>query len=82
MSKEVIGFRRYDFEDRDGKAVKGYNLYLKWTDDTTKGVACEAISLTDKKLEGYTPKLGDKLRVGYNQYKKAEFVVPAPAVPF
>ena len=81
MSKEVIGFRRYDFEDKEGNAVKGYNIYLKWLDKTTQGVACEAISLTDRKLEGYSPKLGDRLRVGYNAYKKAEFVVLSAAEP-
>ncbi len=74
--KEVVGYRPYSFEDRKtGELIEGCNIFLQWKDDDTLGVCCEAISLSRKKLDGYEPQLGDVVKVGYNRYNKADFVI-------
>ena len=74
--KEIIGIRAYSFADqKTGELIEGYTLYLSWIDSNVEGVACEAVSITKDRLEGYTPALGDKVKVGYNRWGKADFVV-------
>lgn len=74
--KEIVGLRRYAFSDqRTGEAIEGCVLHLQWQDDETEGVCCESVSISRKKLDGYEPKLGDLVKIGYNQYKKADFIV-------
>lgn len=77
MGKKIVGVRRYDFEDKvTGKPVRGYGVYLNWEEEGTEGLCCEAISLSDEKLAGYTPSIGNVVRVAYNKYRKADFLVP------
>lgn len=76
MTKEVVGMRSYEFQGKDGDKVQGMNLYLQWTEDKIAGVACEAVSVSMEKLDGYDPSLGDEVRVGYNRYGKVDFILP------
>lgn len=80
MTKEIVGLKRYSFTDqKTGQVVAGYSIYLQWEDKQVSGVACEQISISDKKLDGYVPALGDIVRVGYNRYNRADFVIQVPA---
>lgn len=77
MPKEIVGIRPYNFKDREtGDLVEGYSIYLQWVEDGVAGVRCEAVSISMKKLDGYDPALGDEVRVGYNKYGKADFIIP------
>ena len=76
MAKEIVGKRSYSFEGKDGNEVVGCNLYLQWEDDEVEGFATESVSVSDKKLDGYVPEVGDHVRVGYNKYGKCDFVIP------
>lgn len=81
MAKQIVGLREYSFEDKKtGDKVEGFNLYLQWYEDEVDGVCCEAISISKKKLEGYVPALGDDVKVAYNQYKKADWILKLAAV--
>lgn len=83
MGKQIVGVRRYDFEDKTtGKPVRGYWIYLNWKEDRTEGLCCEAISLSDAKMAGYMPSVGAEVRVAYNKYRKADFLVPCVNEPF
>lgn len=74
--KEIVGIRPYSFADqRTGELVEGCSVFLQWKDDEVDGVCCEAVSLSRKKLDGYEPHLGDLVKVGYNRYNKADFMV-------
>ena len=77
MLKEIVGIRPYNFKDREtGDLVEGYSIYLQWVADGVAGVQCEAVSISMSKLDGYDPALGDVVRVGYNKYGKADFIIP------
>lgn len=74
--KEIVGIRPYSFADqKTGELVEGCNLFLQWKDDNTEGVCCEAVSLSRRKLDGYVPRLGDLVKVGFNRYNKADFII-------
>ena len=72
----VVGFRRYDFKDERGTQRKGYNIYLTGSQDGVEGIVTEKVSLTDDKLAGYVPQLDDVIRIGFDRYQRASFVVP------
>lgn len=75
--KEIVGMRPYSFADKEtGELIEGYTLFLQWTEDKVNGICCEQCSVKKDRLDGYVPALGDVIRVGYNQYKKVDFVVP------
>lgn len=71
----IIGFRRYDFKDESGNQRKGYNIYLSGSLDGVTGEVTEKVSLTDDKLAGYVPKLDDVVRIGFDRYQRASFLV-------
>ena len=71
----VVGFRRYDFKDERGNQRRGYNIYLTGSQDGVEGIVTEKVSLTDDKLDGYVPQLDDVVRVGFDRYQRASFVV-------
>lgn len=76
MLKNVVGIRPYKFTDQKTKEeVEGCNVFLQWKEEEVQGTACESLSVSKKKLEGYEPKVGDKVRVGYNKYGKCDFIV-------
>lgn len=76
MLKEIVGLRPYEFTDqKTGEVVSGYGVFLQWQEENVNGMACEAVSLKTEKLEGYVPKIGDLVRVGYNKYQKCDFII-------
>ena len=64
----IIGYRHYDFVDKDGIRVSGYNLFCTFSSDRVEGEACDRLSVTDRALNGYFPQLGDRINVYYNKY--------------
>lgn len=83
MAKEIVGLRKYSFTDKETqKDVTGFTLHLQWYEEGTEGVCCESASISVSKLQGYVPSLGQEVLVGYNKYKKPDFIVPVvqPAV--
>lgn len=74
--KEIIGVRVNVYTSKKtGELVKGYNLYLSWIDSNVEGMACEAIFIREERLDGYVPTLGDKVKVGYDRWQNADFLV-------
>lgn len=77
---KVIGYRYSSFQGSDGSTVKGVNLFLTAPMDTsnagTAGELCRKIFLTERRLSecGYTPRLGDEVKVEYNMYGKCSGV--------
>lgn len=69
----ILGFKRNDFQGSNGDNVTGYNVYLATYDLTGKdadGMACERVYLTDRKLDGYKPHVGDTVEIMYNRQGK------------
>lgn len=68
---ELVGYRRSAFTATDtGERIVGYNLYLTGEEEKVEGKVTERVFLSDKKLNGYIPQLGDKLELVYNRYGK------------
>lgn len=68
---ELVGYRRSAFTAQDtGEHITGYNLYLVGEQENVEGKVTERAFLSDKKLGGYVPRVGDQLELVYNRYGK------------
>ncbi len=69
---KVIGFRKSSFRGDDGHDVSGINIYLTYPLDKGEGQGTDRVYLTDARLAecGYTPKVGDEVKVEYNRWGK------------
>lgn len=71
---KVIGIQSSSFDTKDGKHISGKFLFLSEERSNVIGVATERIFLTDDKLSGYSPALGDDIKPYYNRFGKVDFV--------
>ena len=70
---QVVGFKVSSFKAPDtGAQINGYNLYLTEERDGVTGVSVERAFLSDRKMAGYVPQLGDHLELVYNRYGKVD----------
>lgn len=70
---KLIGFRESSFQPKDSnERIEGFNLYFAFPEDNVTGEACERVFLSKKKMDGYVPKLGDKIGLVYNRYGKVD----------
>ena len=69
---KVIGYRNSSFSGSDGSTVTGASIFLSYPLDNGVGEGCDRVFLTQARLNacGYSPKLGDEVRVEYNRYGK------------
>lgn len=70
---QILGFKRNDFTGSNGSEITGYNLYVTSYDlhgEDADGTACERVYLTDSKLGGYTPHVGDTVDITYTRTGK------------
>lgn len=68
---ELVGYRRSAFTAKDtGERIVGYNLYMTGKDEDVEGLMTDRVFLSDRKLDGYIPRVGDQLEVIYNRYGK------------
>lgn len=72
---KVIGYERKMLNFNDGRSVDGYFMYL--SDDSRRsitGVMTERIYLSLNRACGYSPALGDEIKVFYNKFGKVDSV--------
>lgn len=69
---KVVGFEDKRFKFDDGKTVSGQFIYLSEERDGVTGMACERVFLSDNKLSGYIPVIGDEVEVSYNRFGKPQ----------
>lgn len=68
---QVVGFKVSSFKASDtGAQISGYTFYLAEERDGVTGVAVERAFLSDTKLAGYVPQVGDELYLNYNRFGK------------
>lgn len=66
---ELVGYKRSAFTAKDtGERIVGYNLFLVEQQQDVEGVATERVFLSDSKIGGYVPRVGDQLEIIYNRY--------------
>lgn len=76
---KIIGYqvKKYSFTDeRTGALVQGegVNFYVTGTRDNVVGEFCDRIFVSQNKLGGYVPKVGDRIEIFYNRYGKVEMI--------
>lgn len=73
---KVIGFRKSSFKGDTGDQITGVNVYVSFPLDNGEGVGCDRIFMLDRRLAecGYTPKLGDEVRIEYNRFGKCSAI--------
>ncbi len=75
----VIGYRRTSFRPQDGgQEISGVTLHLTEQRSGVEGLAVEHVFVSDRKLDGYFPQLGDDIRLFYNRYGKVDGVEMLP----
>lgn len=72
---ELVGFEAKTFKFDDGNTVSGFFLHTQEKRNGVTGVAVERTFVSEKKLDGYVPVLGDDIVINYNRYGKAQSVV-------
>lgn len=74
---EIVGRRKVNFTDDNGRNVNGYSLYYVMDDDNTEGKMAGKMFLSEQRKEGlnYFPAPGEKVKVSYDRYgRPVEFV--------
>lgn len=75
---KIIGYRKSEFDTQDGKHISGYNIYCTYPLEHGEGEGCDRLFLTMDKLAacGYTPVVGDSIKVEYNRFGKPAALEP------
>ena len=68
----VVGKENKTFNFDDGKSVSGLYLYLTEQHPQVEGLRTERIFISNEKLNGLSPGLGDEVNVFYNRFGKVQ----------
>lgn len=59
----VIGYREVNYNNKEGRFVKGRTVYFTFTDNKTVGVCADSVYLSDQIHGGVSLKPDDVIRV-------------------
>lgn len=70
---KVVGFRKVDFKDQEGRPVKGYTLFLarQSDDQNIVGLEVQKIFISSDRVP-YTPVENETIGISYNRYGKIQ----------
>lgn len=70
---KVVGYRKVDFKDQDGRSVKGYTLFLarNTEDSSITGLEVQKIFISSERV-AYAPAENDYIGLSYNRYGKIQ----------
>ena len=70
---KVVGFRKVDFKDQNGKPIKGYTLFLARDpdDEGIIGLEVQKIFISSDRVP-YSPVEGEYIGLNYNRYGKIQ----------
>lgn len=66
MQCTVIGVRKIDYDNKEGKHISGYRLYVLYSDNRVVGDACMEVFISSR--ISYNPTVGDHVFLLYNRY--------------
>lgn len=72
--RKIVGIRRVDMKTKDGQDVRGYKFFVEYEDPNISGVGTDSFFLSDAKLTGSVPSIGDIVYLYYNRYGRVERV--------
>lgn len=71
---KLVGFEAKSFTFDDGNKVNGYYLHTEEKINGVTGLSVDRSFVSDKKLDGYIPVLGDEIELRYNRFGKIQSV--------
>lgn len=73
---KIIGLRPYKMTAQDtGELIEGVTVHCTFEDDEIYGgVGVERFSISKEKLGDIGLEIGMEIRVGYNKYKRVDFI--------
>lgn len=72
---KVIGFRRVDFTPKgEDRAIKGYKVFTTQENADVTGLECDFVFVSDDKLKGFVPSLGQNVDIRYNKFGKVDSI--------
>lgn len=71
---KIVGVKRVDFKAKDGDQVTGYKVHCTFEDKGTEGLSCESIFVSEKKANGWIPRIGENVEFLYNKYGNIDSV--------
>lgn len=74
MTMKVLGFENKSFTFDDGRSVNGMYLYLGDESPKVTGMRTERVFMSDGRLAGFVPKVGQNVRIFYNRYGKPDTI--------
>lgn len=78
--REIIGCQYVDIVGQDGKPVKGWKLFLQYTDDNVTGVGCESVWVREGLYPpDFNPCPGNFIYVLRNAKGRVQGVIACPA---
>ena len=72
---KVVGYRKVDFKDQEGRPVKGYSLFLarEPEDDNITGLEVQKVYISSDRVQ-YAPTENEAIGVNYNRYGKIQSI--------
>ena len=74
MTVEIVGYKKKNFNTPDGTQISGYDLHVTGVENGVTGNFVERIFASERKLNNYTPSLGDIVDIQYNRYGKIDCI--------
>lgn len=71
MSK-LVGFEGKSFTFEDGKSVNGFYIFVEEERKGVTGIATDRVFISDNKMNGYIPVLGDEVMISFNRWGKPQ----------
>lgn len=72
---QLVGYKQSSFAAQDtGEVISGYNFFLTELRENVTGLSVERVFLSERKLSGYQPHLGDEITLVYNRYGKVDSI--------
>lgn len=71
---KLVGFEEKSFTFDDGNKVNGYYLHTEEKINGVTGLSVDRSFVSEKKLDGYIPVLGDEIELRYNRFGKIQSV--------
>ena len=77
---KIVGYRKSDFTAKDGKEIKGYNIFTEEEITSVgEGVQCDKIYLSEQKVANMGLNLSDlvgkEVLISYNRWAKVSAIV-------
>lgn len=71
---EVVGIEHREYDNKAGKHVTGYNLYVTYNKVGVEGIACMSEWVRPEIVDASPFAVGDKVNIFYNRYGRVEAI--------